>query len=178
MLCKNVFCGLAGVDALLQFINDYSTPAGSAFHNSHPPAAVFKDRCRQMAEVLPAHGEAFDRGLFSSARLVEVLVPPFLKLARKTSRAHPTGDPSPPVDAFFHGWTITLTDFLQGKIWVGNSQTSYRRRAMRPKKRQELVKALEAARLPEVYHYQPFPVLGALLRGQDISTPTIQFDYN
>lgn len=72
----------------------------------------------QLLYDLPAHAQAFDCGLISCARLVEVLVPPFLQLARKASRETPADSfkalglkpctDNSPCDDFLMAWKTTL----------------------------------------------------------------------
>lgn len=78
---------MAGIDDLLLFIDSYVSAEGTTLTFTAHEALLA--RSQQIVEDLPALGEAFGRGLISCERLIEVLVPAFLKLTRKASRGQP-----------------------------------------------------------------------------------------
>lgn len=152
LLVRRIFCLLPGVDALLRIIHDYTATVGSTSRKSHRQK-VLSARFQQIFEVMPAHGEAFQRGLISCERLVEVLVPPFLKLAGKAnleqqSREQPAdGQPTGTADKYMFRWSAELHEIVSGNTSQGIFQIQ---QVLSPKKRKELVKAVLAAKFPEV----------------------------
>lgn len=102
-----------------------------------------------MLEGLEAHASAFDTGIISCQRLVEVLAPPFLKLGQNANlvghRLSQSLRISTPGSSdkrhIFVEWRLSLTNILS---------TNCNPPLLRPRKRAELVKALVKAKFPEV----------------------------
>lgn len=137
------------MDALLHIVDSCaSTEDDTTLHcDRDVPSA----RYHQTILDLPAHGEAFDWGLITCSRLLEVLVHPFLKLARKVNQEQQAqedsaGDSQTIPVRFLRLWTALLHNLLAGKL----AQEGKIQPLLRPKKRQELIKALLADKFPEV----------------------------
>lgn len=141
------------MDALQQDIDATASPDGTVYANllKSCPLGVLKSRLRKMLEGLEPHASAFDTGIISCRRLVEVLVPPFLKLGQNAilvgqrlgqrlcqSESVQRGGTQ---NHIFVDWTVLLTKILS---------TVCDPPLLRPRKRAELVKALIEARFPEV----------------------------
>lgn len=139
---------------MLQFIDaciaaENSNSLGS-FLRAYPPLD-FVARRHHILHVLPALGKAFDRGLISCARLVEVLAPPYLKLAcsMRRDRQHE----SQALDALsemFINWKAALVEALAGEMKKDSQGEWCTKLILQPQKREELLKALVANRFPEV----------------------------
>lgn len=145
---------LADVDALLQFIDSYATSSEDSESHS---LEVIEACSRLMAEVMPVHGEAFEQGLIPCARLIEVLAPPFLKLARKVSQEQstqeqPTSSSQPLGNAviLLGSWTRALSKIMLEDLDSVVNAGERIPQVLCPTKRQELIKALVAAKFPEV----------------------------
>lgn len=145
---------MPGVDSLLHFIASFSAAEEDTLQSSQS-RDVISARFKQIAEVLPAHGEAFERGLISCARLVEVMAPQYLKIAYKVNQRGPIQEHTAyfqsmgRADKLFCYWSKVLTFFLAGEFGRGQAEGRYRQ-VLSPRKRQEFVKALVSAKFPEV----------------------------
>lgn len=139
------------MEALLQDIHATASPDETVYANllKTYPLGVLKSRLQNLLEGLEAHASAFDTGIISCQRLVEVLVPPFLKLGRNANlvgqrlgqllRISTPG--SSHKQHIFVEWRLSLTKVLS---------TICNPPLLRPRKRAELVKALMEAKFPEV----------------------------
>lgn len=150
----------AGVDNFISFVNFYVAYENAAelrrfidayARRIHPPGDPVQIVLHEARHALSAHGAAFDRGFISCSRMVEVLVPPFLKLLKKFSQGQMScKSQEETCDKLLNRWHGELANSLTGVFKRGNQGAWELTRVMQPKKRKELVKALVAARLPEV----------------------------
>lgn len=102
----NYWC--PGVDALLHFI-DTQNAAEDSTSSRICPTHLIEDMYSKMCDFLPAHKLAFDRGLISCERLIEVLVHPFLKLSCTYSKQEPSqGRKLGIIERFCLGWGNAL----------------------------------------------------------------------
>lgn len=141
---------LPDVNLFLQFVDSCTKADDSEeFVEAQPTQITDKVSSQLRDDSLRAHGFAFDRGLISSAKMVEVLMTPFLKLAQKANREPYISNDFRCIDKLLIYWKKTLSKALLGEgSIVGNTYTHHAQ--MRPKKHAELVKALVAAKFPEV----------------------------
>lgn len=150
---ENVF---SGVDTLLHLTDSLSKSRTTAdlravFQNQ--PGDYLEDKYPQIVQNLPAHGDAFERGLISCERLFEVLVPPFLKLLNKVSAKE-----DPPADSLvlkacnnlFTIWHKALAYTLAGDYDQDSSGDWKYVQILGPRKRAQFVRTLMAAKFPEV----------------------------
>lgn len=106
---------------------------------------------RKLESAIQLHGLAFDRGLIPCKKLVNLTVPIFLKLARKSNLEIPPGIP------FADRQVVAMNNIGDDMLlrWKDSFQETIlgkpdQEKILRPKKRQELVKGLLAANFPEV----------------------------
>lgn len=110
----------ADVDALLSSIDDFFPDDGmpsKAMRRSFPQPGLI--RAQKFVANASALSRAFDLELISCQRLVDILVPPFIKLAKLRSRVSSSGHLHHPgmsadsdwakhLDAFFKAWTMLV----------------------------------------------------------------------
>lgn len=110
-------------------------------------------RIKQFVGHTPALGRAFDLELISCQRMVDILIPPFIKLAQTLVSA---SRQEMPKDHFWFTLLSNLVEYWSNLvIWtLTNLQYSDKEEAaqpvIRPKKRDELLNALLEAKFPEV----------------------------
>lgn len=102
---------------------------------------------------LLAHGKAFDQGLITSQRLLDVAVAPFFKLGLKAIQLQGSSLEGI-LDDLAMAWAGLSCTVLSGEV-VAKEQGAYRfYRVLQPSKRDELVKAFVKAKLAEVHFIQ------------------------
>lgn len=138
---------LAGLTDLLTFVDalasneDASENSRSFFWNS-PPTQPF--------DVFLAYGKAYDRGIISCQKLLDVLVAPFVKLGRKAINLCGTSNEGA-LDWLTHYWGAIAISVLTGiPIEVNVEEARVLAPVMVPQKRSELVKEMVKAKLEEV----------------------------
>lgn len=103
-------------------------------------------RMHHFAMLLEVFGRSFDLGTISCERLVEVLMPPFLKLGRRLIQV-----PSENMTKLlFMGWSSCLGSLLGGHHEHDSKSRKKGQPVLQPRKRAQLVKALMKAKFPEV----------------------------
>lgn len=96
-----------------------------------------------------AYGKVFDLGLIPCKKVLDILLPPFLKLARKAIQVKGTRAEKV-LEAFALDWCKAATTVISG-VFVKDSLGVFRLHpVMRVQKRSELIKALLRANLMEV----------------------------
>lgn len=110
-----------------------------------------------MESILEAHGQAFDQGLISCQRLIDVVVPPFLKLARHASLAPVPGSNAAArkcwhvKNSLFHSWSHGgLQRLLAVAMGRSSDGSPIAAQLLRPQKRAEFVKTLLKNHFAEV----------------------------
>lgn len=152
-MTDNQLC-FTGVNLLLRSIDDVVD--GSTHFLAQDCKDVSGEEMQgMMTAVLKNHAEAFDRGLIPCQRLIDVALPPFLKLARKASQ-EPTSET--PADAASARLRDSMLIGLGGalELILGEACPPKDARSMvvpcllSLRKRAELIKALLMNKFPEV----------------------------
>lgn len=137
----------------------FSSTLGSYLQSNSPE--YIERTLQNIQHLLPLHGMAFEKDIISCARLVQVLAPPFLKLARNACNETPASsyqmmrvlnsDNTFCMDLLM-AWKMALAETLLGLCCDGKqSQVGHPvEMALNPRKRAEFVKALIDTKFPEV----------------------------
>lgn len=154
---KFVWPVFSGMAVLLRFVDACEGCKNSAefrtFLAKQPPGYL-EARNDQSTYFLTAHHGAFDKGVIPCERLVEVLVPPFLKLVRAVSYEPSAADRylHDTCSNLLHEWNKGISNALVGSFRDSPGGRQYSQN-LSPRKRAEFVKALMAAKFPEVRVY-------------------------
>lgn len=100
-------------------------------------------------EQLRVYLKAFDKGLVPCQQLMEILVPPFVKLGRKAIALQGSNEEGI-LDAYTTIWCREITTALAGDIVRDSQGVGSFLIVVRPEKRLELVRAILNAELLEV----------------------------
>lgn len=147
----------AGNDDLLKIILDEdSSVLKGMFEDlrlleAHDPQFFLERTLECALPELLTHGVAFNRGIISCHRLLEVVVDPLLSLARKTS-IRPARGSTPEIrhlrDRVFVIWSRALQYVIGGCVVTGNLMA--RKPLLSPEKRMDLVMELKVTGFFEV----------------------------
>lgn len=136
---------LAGMDDLLSFVD----LVASQNSDKLPELVRSAPPCEEVKQGLLAQAKAFDQGLFSCQRLLDVAVAPFFKLGRKAVQLQGT-ESQGCLDAFASRWGTAVVRIFSGDQATDSEGILRVFPVLRPLKRAELVKALSKTQLIEV----------------------------
>lgn len=126
---------------------------------------MFKAKYDQLADIIPLHSEAYDAGIISLQRLIDVLVTPFFKLAlainhlaEHSARVSYSGSPEEFRYELLTIWAVALRNALAGVAVADSLGVQRFAPLLRNAKRKELVTyLLETSPLQVHFTLPSFP---------------------